>query len=149
MYISVCTAVALPHFPYINSDQNHLVKAQRKEEYDKTDKGRDGKTTSENQWAGLEFGKFPEGGGEEGKLEKTGCKLISGAPMNLVVQGLMMMMMMMMTMMIDLHVLFGRVEARSQMVGDVVVETAQEGVRANRTAHVTGTPQTKTTIVSN
>ena len=34
----------------------------------------------------------PEGSGEQGKMEKTSCKIICGAPMTLVVQGLMMMM---------------------------------------------------------
>ena len=32
----------------------------------------------------------PEGSGEQGKMEKTGCKIICGAPMTLVVKGLMM-----------------------------------------------------------
>ena len=36
----------------------------------------------------------PEGSGEQGKIEKTGCKIICGAPMTLAVKGLMMMMMM-------------------------------------------------------
>ena len=36
----------------------------------------------------------PEGSGEQGKIEKTGCKIICGAPMTLMVKGLMMMMMM-------------------------------------------------------
>ena len=36
----------------------------------------------------------PEGSGEQGKMEKTGCKIICGAPTTLVVKGLMMMMMM-------------------------------------------------------
>ena len=36
----------------------------------------------------------PEGSGEQGKMEKTGCKIICGAPMTLAVKGLMMMMMM-------------------------------------------------------
>ena len=36
----------------------------------------------------------PEGSGEEGKMEKTGCKIICGAPTTLAVEGLMMMMMM-------------------------------------------------------
>ena len=36
----------------------------------------------------------PEGSGEEGKMEKTGCKIICGAPTTLAVKGLMMMMMM-------------------------------------------------------
>ena len=33
----------------------------------------------------------PEGNGEQGKIEKTGCKIICGAPMTLAVKGLMMM----------------------------------------------------------
>ena len=43
--------------------------------------------------------KVPEGNGEQGKMEKTGCKIICGAPTTLVVKGLMMMMMMMMMIM--------------------------------------------------
>ena len=35
----------------------------------------------------------PEGSGEQGKMEKTGCKIICGAPTTLTVKGLMMMMM--------------------------------------------------------
>ena len=38
----------------------------------------------------------PEGSGEQGKIEKTGRKIICGAPTTLAVKGLMMMMMMMM-----------------------------------------------------
>ena len=33
----------------------------------------------------------PEGSGEQGKMEKTGCKVICGAPTTLAVKGLMMM----------------------------------------------------------
>ena len=36
----------------------------------------------------------PEGSGEQGKMEKTGCKIIHGAQTTLAVKGLMMMMMM-------------------------------------------------------
>ena len=36
----------------------------------------------------------PEGSGEQGKIEKTGCKTICSAPTTLMVKGLMMMMMM-------------------------------------------------------
>ena len=36
----------------------------------------------------------PEGSGEQGKMEKTGCEIICGAPTTLVVKGLMMMLMM-------------------------------------------------------
>ena len=35
----------------------------------------------------------PEGSGEQEKMEKTGCKIIFGAPMTLAVKGLMMMIM--------------------------------------------------------
>ena len=34
----------------------------------------------------------PEGSGEQGKMEKTGCKIICGAPTTLAVKGLMRMM---------------------------------------------------------
>ena len=37
----------------------------------------------------------PDGRGEQGKMVKTGCKIICGAPTTLAVNGLMMMMMMM------------------------------------------------------
>ena len=36
----------------------------------------------------------PEGSGEQEKMEKTGCKIICGAPMTLAVKELMMIMMM-------------------------------------------------------
>ena len=42
-----------------------------------------------------EFCQVPEGSGEQGKMEKTGCKIIRGAPATLAVKGLMMMMMIM------------------------------------------------------
>ena len=39
----------------------------------------------------------PEGSGEQGKMEQTGCKIICGAPTTLAVKELMMMMMMTMS----------------------------------------------------
>ena len=36
----------------------------------------------------------PEGSREQGKMQKTGCKITCGAPTTLAVRGLMMMMMM-------------------------------------------------------
>ena len=36
----------------------------------------------------------PEGSGEQGKMEKTGCKIICGAPTTLAIKGLGIMMMM-------------------------------------------------------
>ena len=38
----------------------------------------------------------PEGRGEQGKMEKTGCKIICGAPTTLAVKGLMLMTMLQM-----------------------------------------------------
>ena len=35
----------------------------------------------------------PKGGGEQGNMEKTGCKIICGAPVTVAVKELMMMMM--------------------------------------------------------
>ena len=67
-------------------------KAQKKGEEDKADRGRGGKTTSGNGQPGVR--QVPEGSGEQGKMEKTGCKIISGAPTTLAVkEGLIMMMM--------------------------------------------------------
>ena len=67
-------------------------KAQLKGEEDKADRERGGKTTSRN---GVRH--VPEGSREQGKMEKTGCNVICGAPMTFAVKGLMMMMMIMMT----------------------------------------------------
>ena len=52
---------------------------------------RQGKRWEDNirEWTGLEFSKsqIPEGSGEQGKMEKTGCKIICYAPTTLVVKG--------------------------------------------------------------
>ena len=42
------------------------------------------------EWTCLEFAN-PEGSGEQGKMEKTGCKINCVAPTTLAVKGLMMM----------------------------------------------------------
>ena len=55
--------------------------------------GRQRKRWDDNrEWTGLEFPNVPEGSGEQGKMKKTGCKIICGAPTTLAVKGLMMMM---------------------------------------------------------
>ena len=43
-------------------------------------------------WPGVR--QIPEGSGEQGKMEKTVCKIIRGAQTTLAVKGLMMMIMM-------------------------------------------------------
>ena len=47
----------------------------------------------------LEGRQIPERSGEQGKMEKAGCKIICGAPTTLAVKELMMVMVMMMMMM--------------------------------------------------
>ena len=85
-------------FPFIRSGQNHLARH--------CERGKKTRQTEEEvgrQHQGVDrpgVQQVPEGSGEKGKLEmeKTGCKIICGAPTILAVKGLMMMMMMMMTM---------------------------------------------------
>ena len=43
----------------------------------------------------------PEGSGDQGQMEKTGCKIIYGAPTTRAVKRLMLMMIMMMMMMMN------------------------------------------------
>ena len=70
-----------------------------KGEEDKADKGRGGKTTLGNgqAWSSAS----PRGQFRTGKMEKTGCKIICGAPATLAVKGLMMMMMMILFPLLD------------------------------------------------
>ena len=75
-------------FPFIRSGQNHL--AGHSERGEKT---RQIEEEVGRQHQGMdrpEVRQVPEGSGEQ---EKTGCKIICGAPTTLAVKGLMMMMM--------------------------------------------------------
>ena len=86
------TAVVWSCFPFIRSGQNHLERH--------SERGK--KTTQTEEEAGRQHQgmdrpgvrQVSEGSGEQGKMEKTGCKSISGAPTTPAVKGLMMMMMM-------------------------------------------------------
>uniref|UniRef100_UPI003AF9E48C hypothetical protein n=1 Tax=Thiolapillus sp. TaxID=2017437 RepID=UPI003AF9E48C len=77
-------------FPFIRSGQNHLARH--------SERGKKTRRTKEEvgrQHQGMDrpgVGQVPEGSGEQGKMEKTGCKIICGAPTTLAVKGLMMMM---------------------------------------------------------
>ena len=85
-------AVIWSSFPFIRSGQNHLAKhsergkktRRTKEEVGRQHQGMDGPGVRQ----------VLQGSGEQGKMEKTGCKIICGAPTTLAVKGLMMMMMM-------------------------------------------------------
>ena len=61
-------------------------KVQWKGEEDKADRGRCEKTTSGN---GPGVRKVPEGSGEQGKMEETGCEIICDAQTTLAVKGQM------------------------------------------------------------
>ena len=78
--------------PLVRSGQNHL--ARHRERGKKT-----GQTEKEvgRRHQGMDrpgVRQVLEGSGEQGKMEKTSCKIICGAPTTLAVKGLMMMMMM-------------------------------------------------------
>ena len=87
------TAVVWSCFPFIRSGQNRL--ARHGERGKKT---RQTKEVVGRQHQGMDrpgIRQVLEGSGEQGKMEKTGFKIIIGAPTTLAVKGLMMMMMMM------------------------------------------------------
>ena len=75
--------------PFIRSGQNHLARH--------SERGNKTRQTEEEvgrQHQGMDrpgVRQVPEGSGEQGKMEKTDCKIICGAPTTLAVKGLMMM----------------------------------------------------------
>ena len=85
------TALVLSCFPFIRSGQNHLARH--------SERGKKTRQTEEEvgrQHQGMDrpgIWQVPEGSGEQRKMEKTGCKIICGAPTTLAVKGLIMMMM--------------------------------------------------------
>ena len=85
------TAVVWSCFPFIRSDQNHLARHSEREK-----KIRQTEEEVGRQHQGMDrrgVWQVPEGSGEQGKMEKTGCKIICGAPTTLAVKGVIMMMM--------------------------------------------------------
>ena len=86
------TAVIWSCFLFITSGQSHLARH--------SERGKKTRRTEEEvgrQHQGMDrpgIWQVPEGSGEQGIMEKAGCKIICGAPMTLTVKGLMMMMMM-------------------------------------------------------
>ena len=78
------TAVVWSCLPFISSGQNHLARHSER-----------GKKTrqTEEQVGTQHQGKVPEGRGEQGKMEKSGCEIICGALTTLAVKGSIMMMM--------------------------------------------------------
>ena len=84
------TAVVWSCLPFIRSGQNHLARH--------SERGKKTRQTEEEvgrQHQGMDrpgVRQVPEGSGEQGKMEETGCKIICDAPMTLAVKGSMMML---------------------------------------------------------
>ena len=81
---------------FIRSGQNHLARHSERGKKTRRTKEEVGRQHQGMDRPGVR--QVPEGSGEQGKIEKTGCKITCGAPTTLAVKGLMMMMIMMMTM---------------------------------------------------
>ena len=84
------TAVVWSCFPFIRSGQNHLARHGERGKKTRRTKEEVGRQHQGMDRPGVR--QVPEGSGEQGKMEKTGRKIICGAPTTLAVKGLMMMM---------------------------------------------------------
>ena len=79
------TAVVWSCLPFIRSGQNHLARH--------SERGNKTRQTEEEvgrQHQGMDrpgVRQVPEGSGEQGKMEETGCEIICGTPMTLAVKG--------------------------------------------------------------
>ena len=87
------TAVVWLCLPFIRSGQNHLARHSERGKKTRQTEEEVGRQRQRMDRPGVP--QVPEVSGEQGKMEKTGCKIICGAPTTLAVKGLMMMMMMM------------------------------------------------------
>ena len=85
------TAVVWSCLLFIRSGQSHLARY--------SERGKKRRQTEEEvgrQYQGMDrpgVGQVPEGSGEQGRMEETGCKIICGVPTILTIKGEMMMMM--------------------------------------------------------
>ena len=77
--------------PIHQSGQNHLAGHSEKGKKTRQTEKEEGRQHQGMDRPGVR--QVPEGSGEQGKMKKTSCKFICGAPTTLVVKGLMMMMM--------------------------------------------------------
>ena len=87
------TAVVWSCLLFITSGQNHLARHSEREK-----KSRRTKEEVGGQHQGMDrpgVRQVSKSSGEQGKMEKTGCKIICGTPTTLAVKGLMMMIIMM------------------------------------------------------
>ena len=86
------TAVIWSCVPFIRSGQNHNARHSERGKKTRQTEEEVERQHQEMDWPGVR--QVQEGSGEQGKMDKTGCKIICGAPTTLAVKGLMMMMMM-------------------------------------------------------
>ena len=84
------TAVVSSCLLFTRSGQNHLARHSERGKKTRRTKKEVGRQHQGMDRPGVRH--VPEGSGEQGKMEKTGCKIICGAPTTLAVKGLMMMM---------------------------------------------------------
>ena len=85
------TAVVWSCFLFIRSGQNCLARHSERGKKTRWTKEEVGRQNQGMDRPGVR--QVQEGSGEQGKMEKTGCKIICGASKTLAVKGLMMMMM--------------------------------------------------------
>ena len=95
------TAVVWSCLPFIRSGQNHLARHSERGKKTRRTKEEVGRQHQGMDRPGVH--QVPEGSGEQGKMKKTGCKIICGAQTTLMVKGLMMIMMMMMIVFVSAH----------------------------------------------
>ena len=88
------TAVVWSCLPFVRSGQNHLARHSESGKKIRQTEKEEGRQHQEMDMPGVR--QVPEGSGEQGKMEETGCEIICCAPTTLVVKGQMMMMIMMM-----------------------------------------------------
>ena len=78
------TAVVWSCLLFIRSGQNHLTRHSERGKKTRQTEGEVGRQHQGMDRPGVR--QVPEGNGEQGKMEKTGCEIICGAPMTLAVK---------------------------------------------------------------
>ena len=84
------TAVVWSCLQFIRSGQNHLARHSERGKKTRRTEEEPGRQHQGMDRPGVQ--QVPEGSGEQGKMKKTGCKIICGAPTTLEVKGWKMMM---------------------------------------------------------
>ena len=81
------SAVVRSCLPFIRSGQSHLARHSKRWKKTRQTEEEAGRQHQGMDRSGVR--QVPEGSGEPGKMEETGCKIICGAPTTLAVKGLM------------------------------------------------------------